>query len=338
MRSIQTFGGDLIVGGGSGTIARVGKITGFPKTTSNTIVNLAGMIVTPTANSIYMTSLPGGPAGLYTLYVADDATPSGIKKFSLNGSGNWDSTGIIDAGSTYRGMTGITSGSTVALSAVKSSSPLNGFVDVSGYGVAPTATPTLILAAPTNTAFRGVGLVPVSLPIQLLSFNAAKTDDGKAKIWWVISNENNVSNYLVERSLNGKDFLQIALLKANGASNYEFNDSKLLDATTYYRVKFVDNSGNFKYSNVVAVTPKKSIKLEIFPNPATETVFVSYPKTNVVGNIRLTSVEGKTLLNQNVSVGSTQSSLDVANLPSGTYVVILTDAEGNQSTKTVIKK
>ncbi len=341
LRTIQPFGGNLIVGDGSGTISRVGKLNGFPTIASSadTIAPLPGISLTLTANSIYMTSLPGGPAGLNTLYLADDGgNPSGIKKYSLNGStGNWDSTGIMDAASNYRAMTGVTTGSTVALSAVKSGSPLNAFVDATGYGVAPTAAPIKIMSAPTNTAFRGVQVVPVSLPIQLLSFNATKNDAGNAKVWWVIASETNVANYVVEKSVDSKNFNTVATIKAAHLNNYEFTDSKVLDVTTYYRVKFVDNDGTFKYSNVVAVTPKKSIKLEVFPNPVKSNLIVSYPKTTVVSNVRITTLDGKTLVNQAVQQGTTQINLDVANLQSGNYIIVFNDAEGNITTQKFVK-
>jgi hypothetical protein len=339
-RTIQPFGGDLILGTGSGSV-RIGKLTGFPTTSGNTLTSLPGIPATITANSIYMTNLPGGPSGLNTMYVASDVAPAGIKKYCLNSvSGNWDSVGTLEATTVFfRGLSGVTAGSTVALFAIRSTSPhLVNFVDASGYNVSPTATATAVSIQPTNTAYRGVQLVPISLPIKLLAFNAAKNNNGTAKVWWVVNGDDNITNYVVEKSLNSKDFISIGNVKPMGSNNYEFNDSKVLDNTTYYRVKFVDANGSFKYSNIVAVTPKKSIKLEVFPNPATETVVISYPKTTVVGNVRLTTLEGKTLMNQNVSIGATQSSLNVSNLVSGSYIIILTDAEGNKSTKTIIKK
>ena len=340
-RTVQTFGGDLITGASSATSTtpKIGKLTGFPTTSGNVLAALPGIPTNFCANSIYMTSLPGGPAGLNTLYVASDITgDAGIKKYSLNATtGNWDSTGIMDATSSYRGLTGITTGSTVALSAIKTNTPLNAFVDVTGYGIAPVAVPTPVYTAPTGTAFRGVQIVPISLPVQLLSFNATKTDDNKAKIWWVIASEINVANYVVEKSVDAKNFNAIATIKAEHLTNYEFTDPKILDATTYYRAKFVDNDGLFKYSNVVAVTPKKSIKLEVFPNPVKSNLIISYPKTAIISNVRITTLDGKILLNKAIQIATTQINLDVANLLSGTYLVVFNDAEGNITTQKFIK-
>ncbi|MFY7964036.1 MAG: T9SS type A sorting domain-containing protein [Chitinophagaceae bacterium] len=340
-RTIQPFGGDLIVtAAGTTSTPKVGKLTGFPTTSGNTIAGFPGIPTSFTANSIYMTSLPGGPSGLNTIYITSDAAPAGIKKYCLNaGTGNWDSIGVMDAAGFYRGLTGQTNGSAVTLYGVKSASPhLATFIDATGYNVAPTATLTAVSSQPSNTAYRGVQIVPTVLPIRLLAINAAKNDNGTAKIWWVVNGDDNVANYVVEKSINNKEFAAIGNVKPAGSNNYEFNDSKILDATTYYRVKFIDNNGSFKYSNVVIVTPKKSMKLEVFPNPTTDYVTVSYPKTTVVGNVRVTTLEGKTIINQNVATGSTQSTINVTSLVAGNYIIVLTDAEGNKSTKTIVKK
>ncbi|HAI84148.1 MAG TPA: hypothetical protein DCL43_10790, partial [Chitinophagaceae bacterium] len=71
LRTIQTFGGNLIIGTASGQVVRAGFLTGFPTTTGNAMQSLPGMPVDITVNSIYMTSLPGGPSGINTMYLAD---------------------------------------------------------------------------------------------------------------------------------------------------------------------------------------------------------------------------------------------------------------------------
>jgi hypothetical protein len=342
-RTIQTYGGDLIIGSASGAIARIGKLSGFPTTTGNVITALPGTSVATSANSIFMTSLPGGPAGLNTMYVADDGSQPGIKKYSLNaGTNNWDSLGIIDAGGTYRGLTGIATGSTVTLYAIKGGSPLFRFVDVNGYGAGPgtfTSPFDTVLKAATNTAFRGVQIVPTGvLPIQLLSFNASKTEDGKSKVWWVITGEEDVMTYVVQKSDNGKDFIAIGAVKPNGNSQYTFNDDAFLTSTKYYRVQFVSKSGKVSYSNVVAVTAKKSVSLDVFPNPAESNIVVSYPKTSVTSSILITNAEGKSVMAVPVSNGSTSTTVNVSALPKGSYFVTFADAESNRTTKQIIKK
>ena len=341
LRSIQTFGGNLVIGTASGT-SRINYINGFPTDTGHAMIPYQGVLPGIAANCIYMTSLPatGLAAGvLNTIYVADDGN-GGIKKFSLNAtSGSWDSTGILDAGKVYRGLTGVTNGTNVVLSGVYNNNTLNAFIDPNGYNAPFTAIDTArkIVKAATNTKFRGVALVPVSVPVQLIIFNAAKTDAGNAKVWWVVGSEANMNKYVVEKSTDGKNFNEVSSIKANNLSNYDFIDSKIIDVVTYYRVKFVDNNGSFTYTNVVSITPKKSIKLEIFPNPVKSNLILSYPKSTTNSTIRITSLDGKTLINQAVQLGSTQTSLDVSKLISGNYIAIFNDTEGNITTQSFVK-
>jgi hypothetical protein len=148
------------------------------------------------------------------MYFSSDAAPSGIRKYCLNTTtNNWDSVGIFNTGVTYRGMTASTSGSTVTIYAVSGNSPIHNFVDATGYNGSPSAIPVTVLAAPTNTAFRGIQMVPSSsaLPIRLLAFNAAKNDDGTAKVFWVVNGDYDVVNYVAEKALM-EEILQVLVM------------------------------------------------------------------------------------------------------------------------------
>jgi hypothetical protein len=338
-RTIQAWGGDLIVGTGSGAV-RVGRIAGFPTTANQTMVQFPGVPTSITANNVYFTNLPGGPAGFNTMYFSSDAAPSGIRKYCLNTTtNNWDSVGIFNTGVTYRGMTASTSGSTVTIYAVSGNSPIHNFVDATGYNGSPSAIPVTVLAAPTNTAFRGIQMVPSSsaLPIRLLAFNAAKNDDGTAKVFWVVNGDYDVVNYVAEKSSNGRDFTSFGNVIASNRNNYEMNDNTVLTVTTYYRVKFVTNDGKITYSNVVAVSPKRSIGFQVFPNPVQNNLILSYTKLIVDANISINTIDGKNVMSIPVKANTTQSSIDVSKLKKGNYVVTLLDADGNRTSKTMIK-
>ena len=337
-RTIQTFGGDLITGAGSGTVARIGKLTGFPTTNGNTITNLPGMRLTVTANSIYMTNLPGGPAGINTLYFADDVAPTGIKKFTLNSGGTWDSTGIMDAGSGYRGLTGTTSGSTVTLYAIKGGSPLNGFVDASGYGVAPTATPTLVLAAPTNTAFRGVQVVPVSStnPVKLSGFTTQKNNSSVA-ISWGTEQEFNTQSFVIQRSADGTTWTDISTTPAAGNSsslrNYSSLDNTPINGINYYRLKEIGIDGNVTYSVIRKVLFSGKYKVLISPNPAKDFINIYIAKDNNTNSIiKVIDFSGKIVRSESSALSTI--SISTNGLSKGVYFVKIIDG-GNVTTKKI---
>jgi len=340
IRTIQIYGGDLIVGTGSQTV-RLGKITGLPTNGGNTMVQLPGVKTNFGVNSVYMTSLPGGPSGLNTLYFASDATALGIFKYCLNATtNNWDSLGVMNlppgSATGFRALTGTTAGSAVTLY-TSPGSKLYSILDATGYNVAPTASLVDVYTQPTNTAIRGVQIVPTILPLRLLSFNAAKNENGTAKIWWNVNGDDDVKSYIVQKSLNAKDYSNFATIIANGKNTYETNDDVELKSTTYYRVKFVNKNGSSTYSNVVAVTPKKSIGLEIFPNPVKNNLVISYKAINKEANVSITNLEGKNVNSTTIKAGTTQTSIDISALNKGTYIVTFLDVDGNRTSKKIVK-
>ena len=100
------------------------------------------------------------------LYVASDDA-AGITKYSLLVN-SWVANGTVGAAAdAYRGLTTVVSGGTVSLyatrkggSAAAGGGELVSLVDASGYNGAFSGTPTLLVTAAANTAFRGVALAP----------------------------------------------------------------------------------------------------------------------------------------------------------------------------------
>ena len=171
IRAINSFGGNLYVSSGSTATLGISQIgTGLPTTTGQTNTILTGL-ATATGSSpyaFYFADLSTAVAGVDVAYVVDDrtATGGGIQKYSLVG-GTWMLNGTIASAATtvpaVRGLTGSVSGTTVTLLATATTGLYN-VTDATGYNVAPTAAlpTTPLVAAGTNTVFRGVALAPVA--------------------------------------------------------------------------------------------------------------------------------------------------------------------------------
>lgn len=110
------------------------------------------------------------------------------------------------------------------------------------------------------------------LPVKLMEFKATKRKNGIGCSWKTAS-EWNADYFELERSINGKDFVTVAQLKAtnsNAVTSYEWLDEmKVLSPLVYYRLKQVDMDGSFNYSNIVFVRSEIKSKNEvtIVPNP-----------------------------------------------------------------------
>ncbi|HEX4445293.1 MAG TPA: hypothetical protein VH044_01095, partial [Polyangiaceae bacterium] len=167
LRQVDIFASQLYVTDSSGSAVRLGTVgSGLPTTAGQTITNLPGFATsTGSPYAFFFADLDPTTPGLDTLYVVDDA--AGLTKYSLV-SNAWVSNGTVGvATDTYRGLTGVVSGTTVTLyttrkggTAATGGGELATITDASGFNAALTGTPTLLATAIANTAFRGVALAP----------------------------------------------------------------------------------------------------------------------------------------------------------------------------------
>lgn len=175
-------------------------------------------------------------------------------------------------------------------------------------------------------------------PLTLKAFTGSLVG-GKASLIWSTSNEINVNGFSIEKSADGKNFTEAGFVKAsNGISNqYSFNDAGIIIGATYFRLKMLDKDGSFKYSQMVVLNSKQSIKLDVYPNPVTNTLTLSHTKADNTASIRILTVEGRAVATYTVQLGATQTSIDATKLTRGNYLVVF-ENEGAKSTSQFIKQ
>ncbi len=117
------------------------------------------------------------------------------------------------------------------------------------------------------------------LPVKLLSFTATKTANGKDVLTeWKTATEINVNRYEVELARGNEEFQQNRFVKigevdSRGNTTQE-QDYSFLDAENnksgvrYYRLKIIDNDGQFSYSAVRSVVFTNDITWQVYPNPS----------------------------------------------------------------------
>ena len=114
------------------------------------------------------------------------------------------------------------------------------------------------------------------LPIQLTSFNATVQNESEVKVHWETASELNNDYFLVERSLDGSNFTELARIEGAGTSTigHAYNvmdDGAINGEINYYRVKQYDIDGQCTASPIVSVAVNREVALEvlIYPNPIT---------------------------------------------------------------------
>lgn len=292
--------------------------TGLPTTGGQIVTFLPGLPPPPAFSGtwiqFFFADLDAGIAGPDVLYIANatGATTGGLMKYSLVG-GTWLANGTVGSSlDAFRGMTATVSGTTVTLYATRTANQIVTFTDASGYNGAFAGTPSVLINAPANTAFRGITPAPVvsgSLPVKLSSLVAVK--NGKDVLLnWTTSSEINFSHFEIQRSQDGTNFATVGNMNSEAAGNlnidYSFKDENILDllpqgATIRYRLKMVDIDHKFEYSRVLSVKIDGRMggnTISVYPNPSTgnNDIFVKvYAERETLFSMSVIDLAGRNL-------------------------------------------
>lgn len=174
------------------------------------------------------------------------------------------------------------------------------------------------------------GLFP--LAANLVKFDAVK-ETTKVRLSWTTNSETQVNSYEVERSVSTTGFAKIASVAAKGNQqsgnfNYTVNDARLFSTAVFYRLKTINNNGDFKYSNIIRVgsnvTNQDDISL-IAVNGAQGNIKASlWSGQYHDANISLYDMEGKLIKDfgrKPIVKGENQLSLNVLRIPVASYML-----------------
>jgi hypothetical protein len=129
-----------------------------------------------------------------------------------------------------------------------------------------------VIPYPTSCLLLSAGFLSVS----------ASGNTGKTIINWQMTNEENILEYIIERSADGIVFMPLGTLLSqspgNGINDYRFTDlAPVANGTAYYRIQAVNNAGRAAYSDIVSVRKTVSgAALTISPNPASESASLGF--------------------------------------------------------------
>jgi hypothetical protein len=170
------------------------------------------------------------------------------------------------------------------------------------------------------------------LPVTILSFSASYVSANNVKVLWSTTDEVYASYFVVERSSDGADFIQVAQVNAseslNPINNYNVNDQlyNITSNIVYYRLRIVDKDGKYNYSKIIPVKlgqPENSIS--VYPNPVDNYAILNlYSDKPGTGVVRLVDEAGRQILTKSFTVTNGNNSLlvdQLGHLPKGIYVI-----------------
>jgi hypothetical protein len=144
---------------------------------------------------------------------------------------------------------------------------------------------------------------------------------------------------------------KIGFVRGSGNSNsvkeYSFTDNTAKAGRYSYRLKQIDNDGQFKYSNAVethgcASLPENYTLSQNYPNPFNPSTVINYqlPEAAHV-SLRIYDMLGcevASLVNEKKDAGAYSASFNAGSLPSGVYIYTLQAGRFSQSRKLMLLK
>jgi uncharacterized protein (DUF1501 family) len=178
-----------------------------------------------------------------------------------------------------------------------------------------------------------------ALPVSLSYFNARAIGNKLVNLEWETAAEYNHSHFELERSRDGVNFeflLRIEGLGVNSetTNTYFEKDEKPFEGDSYYRLKSIDNTGEFSYSELrkVRIEYKHLKNVKVYPNPAAFDANVVITSDKIFSaNISIVSTAGMIHRNytRNVKQGFNKFNFNVERLSSGNYFVIFESKDGS---------
>jgi hypothetical protein len=182
-----------------------------------------------------------------------------------------------------------------------------------------------------------VGLGEPTVPIELYDFVGRWNDFRKmTELEWITDVEVNTSHFAIERTTDlSEPFKEIGKVDAAGNSSgteyYDYEDTKVFESGEYYyRLRMVDFDGSYSYSKLVVVEVEmeereQEVNVAVYPNPVIDELIVElnvevpYEMEGGIYDAVGQLIQG--INTSRVEAGRTNLSLDVSDLPVGTYLL-----------------
>jgi len=156
----------------------------------------------------------------------------------------------------------------------------------------------------TNT-FLNIIDCGIILNVNLKEFKGQLVQNN-ADINWTLVSGNNIKHFELEKSYDGTNFTQTAIVPfryEGGISSYDFTDPEKTAGISFYRLRIVDQNGLFIYSPIITVSNKKiDFEIRALTNPVSSSLALDYilPADGRV-NIRLLDMFGNLVKQQSVT-------------------------------------
>lgn len=165
------------------------------------------------------------------------------------------------------------------------------------------------------------------LPVELTAFSATCKNESTI-LNWTTASETNLNHYEIERSRDGHNWSNSGIVQAAGNSSkknqYQFTDNNH-PGIIYYRLKSIDNNGDFKYYGPIStICNDNENEWSFYPNPVKSDATLSIVTREASrSQINIVDVMGRIVFGKEIELNSGNNliNLDLRDISGGSYFV-----------------
>ncbi len=162
-----------------------------------------------------------------------------------------------------------------------------------------------------------LGILPLSVTL------TANTSGQDILLNWKASEENDLSVYVVEHSLDGIKFDSLGTVASKGTtgtSSYDFTHYHPSVGIHYYRLREVNINGTKSYSETVSAKINGTIEFSIYPNPASDHIVITH--SGITSNVaRIMNSSGAIVGQYKLNSNGDQTTISLSGFAKGNYFV-----------------
>jgi hypothetical protein len=173
-------------------------------------------------------------------------------------------------------------------------------------------------------------LYGVNVPVELTSFKANVNNEGSVVLKWSTATELNNQMFEIERRSEVGQYTTIGFVEGYGTTTepqeYSYIDNTVETGTYFYRLKQIDFSGQYEYSDEIEVEVNGPLTFALeqnYPNPFNPSTTIKYsvPENSFVklSVYNLIGEEVNVLVSRQIDAGFYEIEFNGTGLPSGIY-------------------
>lgn len=192
------------------------------------------------------------------------------------------------------------------------------------------ATKTLRIFHTGATQIAITTAADAPLPFTLGELTGTINNNNSVSLYWKTYSEINTKEFQVERSADGVNFETIHTIAAAGSSsatlNYTYLDNDHPQkAVIYYRLKQVDNDGQYQYSKALRLRFRDGSFYinRIYPQPASDIMYLDMTNVRTATNATLSLINSNGVVVRSFIIvlnpGDNIVDVNISSLPAGAY-------------------